>query len=530
MAYQRTRSGLLVPAALAFGERPETREIATTLDGRDITRGYVSAMTRLLPEDPILLGRLGGEVGLYREVLRDDQVAAMLQQRRLALLRTEWQVIPGGDKRLDKQAAALLEETLERIRWDAVCGGMHFGVFYGYAVAECLWAREGARVALAALRVRNRARFLFDGAQRLRLRTLAEADGERLPERKFWAFQTGADHDDEPYGLGLAHWLYWPVLFKRSNIKFWLIAAEKFGSPTVKGVFPPNATPEEQHKLLATLAAIQTDAGLIVPEGMDIELLESARTGSGDHAALCAYMDRAIAKLIVGQVMTSDAVGGQYKAEVQDQVKDDLVKADADLICDSFNRSVVRWLIDYNLPGAAYPKVWRQVEEDEDPRARAEREKLICDMGFKPTLKHIEDAYGGEWTERAEAQPALDDPASPSPAGLGRGGDRSSPSPPAGEGLGRGGDPGEDFAEAPAVPDAQALIDTEGDRDPGWDAAMEALLAPLFDALAEGLTPEQILGRMDEWYPAMNDAQLVELLTRAIAAAETIGRLEARDA
>ena len=513
----------LLSRLLAFAEpkpkAPERGEIASTLDGRDITRGYVQAMTRLIPQDSILNERLNGDYSLYREVLRDAQVAAMLQQRRLALLRTEWEVIPGGEKRADKQAATLVEETLERIRWDAVCSAMHFGLFYGFAVAECFWGLDGSRVVLEGVRVRDRARFLFDGRQELRLRTLANADGEVLPERKFWCFRTGADHDDEPYGLGLAHWLYWPVLFKRANIKFWLIAAEKFGSPTVMGMFPPSATQEQQDKLLSTLSAIQTDAGLILPEDMKIELLESARTGGQDYSTLCDYMDRAISKLVVGQVMTSEAVGGQYKAEVQDAVKDDIVKADADLICDSFNRGPVRWLVDWNLPGAAYPKVWRQMDEGEDLNTRATREKTVFDMGFKPTLEHIQEVYGGDWTEKAADTPAALVPTPPEEA----------PDEDPGEGLGDDAADAEDgaFAERD-VPAAQALIDAQGDQDPGWDAAMRALLKPMMDALEHGLPPEDILARMDEWYPAMDDAALVDLLTRAIAAAETVGRLEAQ--
>ncbi|AFL76223.1 DUF935 domain-containing protein [Thiocystis violascens] len=513
---------------IGFAEpkRPEAREIASTLDGRDITRGYVDPLMLLLPQDDILVERGANAPGFYRQILSDAQVGATLQQRRLALLRTEWQVIPGGETRVDRQAAALIEETLERIRWDAVCAGMHYGVFYGHAVAECLWAREGSRIVLDAVRVRDRARFGFDGAQRLRLRTASQSNGELLPERKFWNFRTGADHDDEPYGLGLAHWLYWPVLFKRANIKFWLIAAEKFGSPTAMGVFPPNATAQERQQLLATLRAIQTDAGVILPEGMTIELLEAKRAGGTDYPALCAYMDAAIAKLVLGQVMTSEAVGGQYKAEVQDQVKDDLVKADADLICDSFNRSVVRWLVDWNHPGAAYPKVWRQVDDADNippealnafamgidrlaalmpiPASHIYRvTKIPAPAGDEPVLQSIAATSATSATSGAVPE-ATETPDAP---------DEATPT---------------DFAE-PGRADAQDLIDTEGDRDPGWDAAMTALLKPLFDALADGLTPEEILGKMDEWYPAMNDDQLTALLTQALAAADTIGRLEARD-
>ncbi|KXX64189.1 DUF935 domain-containing protein [Marichromatium gracile] len=513
MTHRLHSSGLLLPADFAE-PAPDLREIASTRDGRDITRGYVTPMAQLAPQDTILQTRGGGDWAIYQQVKSDAQVGATLQQRRLAVTKTEWEVTPGGTRRIDRRAAELLEQTLDRIRWDAVTAAMHWGVFYGWAVAECLWAREGERVVLDAVRVRDRTRFVFDGVGRLRLKTLANAEGEILPERKFWAFATGADHDDEPYGLGLAHWLYWPVLFKRANIKFWLIAAEKFGSPTAIGVFPPGATATEQQKLLTTLQAIQTDAGVILPEGMTIDLLEAKRTGGADYAALCDYMDAAIAKLTLGQVMTSEAVGGQYKAEVQDGVKDDLVKSDADLLCDSFNRGPVRWLVDFNYPGAAYPKVWRRVDDDNDIPPDALNayamgvERLA---GLMPIpARHIYEIT--KIPEPSGEEALLTPPTAPTQAG-GLQPESLNADPPA-------------FAESDGE-GAQALIDAEGERDPGWGQVMDELLEPLFSALAEGQAPEQILARMDEWYPAMDDGALVDLLTRAIAAAEVSGRLEA---
>ncbi|EAM8775588.1 DUF935 family protein, partial [Salmonella enterica] len=96
--------------------------------------------------------------------------------------------------------------------------------------------------------------------------------GEPCEGPYFWSFSTGADHDDEPYGLGLAHWLYWPTFFKRNDIKFWLIFLDKFGMPTVAGKHPEGATPEQKRNLLALTRAISTDSGVIMPEGMSVEL------------------------------------------------------------------------------------------------------------------------------------------------------------------------------------------------------------------------------------------------------------------
>jgi phage gp29-like protein len=80
----------------------------------------------------------------------------------------------------------------------------------------------------------------------------------------------------------------------------------------------------------------------------------------------------------------------------------------------------------------------------------------------------------------------------------------------------------------PAAPDGQDLLDAELARDasPEQQAALERLLAPILTALADGLTPEEILARMDDWYGALDDTLLMDLLTRGIAAADAIGRLE----
>lgn len=83
-------------------------------------------------------------------------------------------------------------------------------------------------------------------------------------------------------------------------------------------------------------------------------------------------------------------------------------------------------------------------------------------------------------------------------------------------------------ARRAAKPDGQDLIDAELDRDATQEqqAAMERLLDPILTAMANGLTPEEILARMDDWYGALDDRLLTELLTRGIAAADAIGRLE----
>ncbi|NGZ07253.1 MAG: DUF935 family protein [Magnetococcales bacterium] len=381
---------------------PLLHEVATTADGRDITRDFGALLPTLLPQDTVLRDR-GGDYTLYEDVLRDDQVASTFQQRRMAVTSAEWGVRPGGSDRASRMAADFVLEMLHQVGWDGVTDKMLYGVFYGFAVAECLWGQEGSRITLEQIKVRKQRRFAFDAAHRLLLLTRDQPHGARMPERKFWHFQAGADHDDEPYGLGLAHWLYWPVFFKRNGLKLWMIFMDKFGMPTAMGRYPANATEEEKRRLMMALRAIQTDSGIIVPEGMSVELIEASRGGQVSYEQFLDRMNAAIAKVTLSQTLTTDAGGGQYRADVHKHVRNEVVKADADLICDSFNRSVVEWLVAWNFPDARRPQVWRRVSEDKDLRPLAERDRMLFAMGLRPTEAYIRTTYGEGWSFVPEA-------------------------------------------------------------------------------------------------------------------------------
>jgi len=377
-------------------KEPTFDEVATTRDGRDITRGYVDPLQIQQPQDSILIGRGGGNYRTYEELLRDDQVAATFQQRRLAVISTDWEVEAGGESSEDAKAADFMREQLDHIKFDNATDKMLFGRFFGFAVAEALWARDGSYIVLDSIKVRNRRRFAFMGDGSMRLLTSDKPTGEVLPDRKFWVFQCGSDNDDELYGLGLAHWVYWPVQFKRNGMKFWLIFLEKFGQPTAWGKFPLGAGEQEKTKLLAALQAIQADSGIITPEGMLIELLEAARSGTADYQSLLNKMDAAISKVMIGQTMTADATAaglGSSQAQVHMTVRQDLVEADADLVCHSFNLTIGRWLTEWNFPNAKTPLVSRRIEEPEDLRFTAYRDQVLAKM-VPISRRYVYEKYG----------------------------------------------------------------------------------------------------------------------------------------
>ena len=384
-------------------DRALQQPIATTGNGRDITAPWIGELKQSRDQ------RLwGADWGPYDRVLLDDQVKSCLAQRIGAVVSRDWQVLPGdkGDTRSVKAAEAFTD-VISAIGWDRVTEKMLYSVFFGYAVAELIWAPAKDGWGWSRVHVRHARRFRFDKDDRLRLVTMADSvRGELLPDRKFWVVRYGGTDDDHPYGRGLAEWLYWPVWFKRNGVRFWNVFLDKYSVPTVKATYPRGATKAQINDLLASIQAIATDTGIAVPEGFLVELIEQAKQGA-DFEAVCRYMDGAIAKVILSQTMTTDAGASLSQAQVHKGVKLEIVKADADLLTDSFTDGPARWWTDFNYGAdVPAPRVARDVAERVDLRAEAQKDQVLDRMGWQLSDEAFADKYGQGYVRSSGARMA----------------------------------------------------------------------------------------------------------------------------
>ena len=344
----------------------------------------------------------GQALRIYRDTLRDERCQAALDQRLDAAIARPWTVEPGGEAPQDRAAADDLARQLAQTDFDAVCRQLLHGVWYGYAVAEALWARDAHRVVLERLAVRAPDRFRWSAQGAPLLRTDSAPLGVALPAGKFVVLRRPGEHGDLPHGPGLARWCFWPVWLKRHGLKFWSVALEKFGAPGVKGTYPRNTTEEQKAELLDLVQSFATSLGVVLPEGQEIEIVDSAQRAGGDFQAFVAYLDRAIATTILGQSSTTDQGPWRGTAEVQRDVRDETVAADCRLLDGALNATVARWLTRWNFPAAAPPRIRRDAAPPEDLDARARREAVIArTAALRPTRAHIERTYGGAWEKAA---------------------------------------------------------------------------------------------------------------------------------
>jgi phage gp29-like protein len=508
-------------------------------------------------------GRLGYDYfKIYEDIERDGHAFAVLQSRKMAVTHREWEVKAASESRKDKKLAEMVKAQLENLSvhgleeeegeatiglgsgFDHTCNGLLSSLLFGFSVGEILWEQDGKEIYPAEIRLRKQRRFGFklgDRGYRLRLLTRENpAEGEPLPPRKFIVHHHQPEHG--PYGLGLGHRLFWPTFFKREDIRFWLLFVDKFAAPTAYAEHPRNASDEEKNALLDALDAIAHETGFTIPEGVKVNLLEAQRSGSINcYESLARWCDEQISEAVLGQTGTtnqSDGGGSRARDEVAERVSLKLSKHDADMLSETLNRTLVRWICHFNDGGGAPPAVWRLFPEigAQDLNARANRDKVIVDMmGRKPTLEYVTQTYA---IELDEPEPAQADPLAQLFGG--GGGDASAVEPgvepeaqPEAESVG-------EEEETPALAEQPTAVIEFSDREEHRDAAddyvdrAQQAITPTLEKWAAQL--QEIVDAADDYvdlqasllslFPDLSDTQFAEVLGLALATAEMAGRYE----
>lgn len=357
-------------------------------------------------EDDTLLTRGQGKgIKLYEELERDGKVFATLNKRKMAVIARPWEVKPASTKRADVLAADIVREQLTRINFDDLCLALLDAINKGFSVGEVIWAQSGNQIVADRVMPRNQRRFLFGDRYELRLATMQNMlPGEEMPPKKFIVHSLGAK-DGSPYGHGLGSRLFWLVWFKRQGMGFWMTFLDKFGNPTVMGKYPMG-DPAGKAALISALDAVSQDAGIAIPENMTVELLEAARGGNGSYESMCRYMDEQIADCVLGDPEGSKGSGGAVAsaAITRNEVRLELVKFDADMLSATLNKTLIKWISEFNVPDATPPTVWRKVVQSvsaADMKMVAEKDAILDSLGLEPDEVYIRETYGEGWKRKA---------------------------------------------------------------------------------------------------------------------------------
>jgi phage gp29-like protein len=133
---------------------------------------------------------------------------------------------------------------------------------------------------------------------------------------------------------------------------------------------------------------------------MVIRLLEAVRSGNvSTYEGLCRYQDEQISECVLGETGSTNQSGdggSRARDEVGNQVRQEIVQADADLLCETLNRTLIYWMTRLNFPDAQVPILSRKVESEQMDN-RAKRDKILFEMGIALTDEAIRRVYGADY-------------------------------------------------------------------------------------------------------------------------------------
>ena len=372
---------------------------------------------------------------IFDAVEQDPHVHAVLSKRKRRVLSRTMAIKPAVEDDANAQKAADLcrelvlgEGAAEGIaNWRAALLDLSDAIGRGFALMQIVWVNEGSTWRPAKLnRWPQRDTVLgqpWGGGQdhdddEVRVITAGQpVYGEPL-EPNQWMLYVNKARSDTLARAALLRSCVWYWLFKHFSMRDWTIFADRYGMPVRVGKYNKSANDEERNALLDAVVTLGKDGGAIMPEGTTLELVESAHTGEHPFRSLVEMCDFQISKAILGGTLTTDAgeKGARSLGEVHERTETDIADEDAKALEAAIKRDLLRPIVLFNL-GERYPvpDVEFQAAENEDLKARAERDKILFkDIGLPVAKSYLYDAY--EIPEPEAGQELLTVPKPPPPA------------------------------------------------------------------------------------------------------------------
>lgn len=341
---------------------------------------------------------------------REPQYRMALGQRKLALRNIKPVVAPASEEKDDQELAEKVRKLVDNTGFRNIIMHLADGIAKGFAVAETVWSMSGTEWLPARILPRDQRHFQFDRitGRELRLREDGNPDGVALTPGKY-LIHTPVLKSGTPIRQGLARTAMWIFMLKSFSLKDWMAFLEVYGMPFRIGKYGPGATEADKRALLRAVANVAADGGAIIPASMVLEFIETKASAGGENAfkGMASYLDEQFAKLIVGQTMTSADGSSKSQAEVHDDIRLLILRADGDDLAATTQRDLIDPYVAFNhgVPKNGFPQVTFPVDDPEDLKLIMEATQKFVEMGGEVPQEPVLAKLG--WRAPAEGEKVL---------------------------------------------------------------------------------------------------------------------------
>jgi len=315
---------------------------------------------------------------IYKEMLNDDQVKSCLAFKKILVAGRAFEIAPADESAEAKKQAEFVEEALERVSINDVFTEALSALEFGFSFAEKVYARDtwdadGQQyVFLKKLAHRDPEQIYIQadvhgnvtGAQQYNTNARGTNNQINVTPDKFWLF-THNKRFGNNFGTSDLRSAYRPWWAKKFIINFWNVYLERMGSPMTVMKYPQGASDELKNTLKKIMRGLSSKTEILIPDGVEIDLVEATRGGSPNYETALAFHNASIARaiLMVG-LWGQDDKANQSQGNSQSFIHLRLLFKMADTISQQLAKSlmdqVVVPLLELNFPKVQKPKfIWQ---------------------------------------------------------------------------------------------------------------------------------------------------------------------------
>lgn len=351
-----------------------------------------------LPNPDLILKRQGKGLELYDELLYDAHLMSCYQSRKSGVLSFKWSLYVNSNSRRKSNSEVynLIYNVFENLDLPSLLSEMLDAVFYGYKPMEIMWKVDNGYIIPESIIGKPPEWFFFDTVNQLRFRHNDFPNGLVVPDKKFLIVQHNSSYKN-PYGMALLARCYWPVIFKKASMKFWVTLLEKFGTPFLHGKIGLGKGMEEFEELFRALEMLRQDGVLVTEEDVQVNILEASKTSSYDtFYSIVRFMNGEISKAILSQTLTTEQgdTGSYAMSQTHLQVRKDVVDSDKQLVEYWLNK-LIEWIIEFNFESVSEMPRFVMYEEQDVDMTLAQRDQTLSSTGqVKFTKEYFKRNYG----------------------------------------------------------------------------------------------------------------------------------------
>lgn len=468
---------------------------------------------------------------------KDLHYLSVLGTRKRAVSQLDITVEAAGDEQIYQDDAELIRNWLDRDMLEAELFDILDAIGKGVSAVEIVWEFTAKSWLPERLEWRDPRWFEFDRETGQRLMLRGEDGPKPLPFAKFIEHRHPAK-SGLPIRGGLARAAAWGYMFKNYAIRDWVAFLEGYGHPLRVGKYGPNESEENKRLLLQALLDLGVDAAAAFPETMSVEFVDrKAGTAPNDlWRSKAEYIDLQMSKAVLGQTNTTDAQAGGLgsgQAEVHNDVRGDIERADAKLEAATLNRDLIRPMVILNHGiRDKYPRLKIGRPDEFDAAQDIANAEKLAKQGARISMRGMMERSG-----LPEAEDGEEIFGAPTTAQDGQEAKNGGTIPKTFrkgllDPLKSGSEANDDDAVAASrqermrEPDGIELAAEEALSD--WEELIEPAIAPIEGMIADAASLEEVRERLAGEIEAMDVTAFREMLAQSTFGSRLLGDIEAR--